>query len=100
MTTNSWAQRLAGNDSDLDEVDRLIRNYNSKYFSISDEEWKHPDTHLELSDLANNVTKAATSHALKGGKHLWSIARDYSKRSNSHKEMAQQLEHGTQQKLF
>jgi hypothetical protein len=98
--TSKWEQRLATNNSDLDEIDRLIRNYTFKSLGSSEEDLKKSATHMELSNLANNVTKAATFHALKGKKHLWTIAKDYSKRSKSHKQMAQKLEYGTQESLF
>lgn len=98
MMTNKWKQRLAADS--FDEIDRLISNYNSKRLGSSEEDLKKTETHLELSNLANNVTKAATFHALKGKKHLWSIAKDYSKKSKSHKQTAQQLEYGTQEALF
>lgn len=100
MMTTKWNERFAANSSNLDEIDGLISNYNSKYLGSSEEDLKNPKTHIELSNLANNVTKAATFHALKGKKHLWNIAKDYSKKSKSHKEKAQQLEYGTQESLF
>jgi hypothetical protein len=97
--TTNWKQRLAGSQN-LDEIDSLIRDYNSKRIGVSEEELKKPATQHALSNLANNVTRAATSHALKGKKHLWPLAKEYSKKSKSHKETAQQLEYGTQQSLF
>ena len=100
MMTTSWKQRLSANNQDLDEIDRLIRDYNYKHLGSSEEELKKPETHYALSNLANNVTKAATFHALKGKKHLWSVAKNYSKKSNFHKETAKQLEYGIQEHLF
>jgi hypothetical protein len=100
MMMNKWKQRLAANNQNLDEIDSLIRDYNSKRIGVSEEELKKPETHYTLSNLANNVTKAATFHALNGKKHLWNIAKDYSKKSKSHKETAKQLEYGTQENLF
>lgn len=100
MTTPSWKQRLSGNHSDLDEIDNLIRGYNSRRIGASEDELKTPKVQYELSDLANHVTKAATYHAINGKKHLWSIAKDYSKKSKSHKETAKQLEYGIQDNLF
>ena len=100
MMTSKWKQRLSANNSDLDEIDRLIRSYNDKRLGSSEEDLQKRETHLELSNLANNVTKAATFHAVKGKKHLWNIAKDYSAKSKSHKEKAQQLEYGTQESLF
>jgi len=99
MTTN-WEQRLAANNQSLDEIDSFIREYNSRRIGASEEELKKPETQYQLSSLANDVTKAATFHALKGKKHLWPIAKDYSKKSKSHKETAKQLEYGTQDHLF
>jgi len=98
-TTNNWKQRLSANNQNLDEIDSLIRDYNYK-LGVSEEELKKPETQYQLSNLANNVTKAATSHALKGKKHLWPLAKVYSKKSKSHKETAKQLEYGTQESLF
>lgn len=100
MMTNKWGQRLSSNGQNLDEIDRLIREYSVKRLGSSEEELKKPETQYQLSNLANNVTKAATFHALKGKKHLWPIAKDYSKKTKSHKETAKQLEYGTQQNLF
>lgn len=100
MIPNNWKQRLSANNQNLDEIDSLIRDYSYKRLGASEEELKQPATHYELSNLANNVTKAATSHALKGKKHLWNIAKDYSTKSKSHKETAKQLEYGTQESLF
>ena len=99
MMTN-WEQRLSAYNQNLDEIDGLIRAYTDRRLGASEEELKHPKTQYELSDLANNVTKAATFHALKGKKHLWNIAKDYSKKSKSHKALAKQLEYGTQESLF
>jgi 2',3'-cyclic-nucleotide 2'-phosphodiesterase (5'-nucleotidase family) len=98
--TIKWEQRLSANNQNLDEIDSFIRDYNSRRIGASEEELKKPETQYELSNLANNVTKAATSHALKGKKHLWPLAKDYSKKSKSHKETAKQLEYGTQDSLF
>ena len=103
MTTNkinTWEQRLSSSSFYLDEIDRLIREYNSKRLGASEEELKKPETHITLSNLANNVTNMATFHALKGKKHLWNIAKDYSKKSKSHKTTAQKLEYGVQEPLF
>jgi hypothetical protein len=100
ITTTKWDQRLASNNSYVSELDGLIGEYSSKRLGFSEDELKDPNTHYELSNLANNVTKAATFHALKGKKHLWNIAKDYSKKSKSHKETAKQLEYGTQENLF
>jgi hypothetical protein len=98
MTTTKWDQRLAANN--YDEIDSLIRDYTYKLLGGSEEELKKPETHYTLSNLANNVTKAATFHAVNGKKHLWNIAKEYSKKSKSHKETAQRLEYGTQDKAI
>ena len=100
MTTNKWEQRLSANSQNLDEIDSLIREYNSKRIGASEEELKKPETQYELSHLAGTVSKAATFHALNGKKHLWPIAKNYSKKSKSHKETAKQFEYGTQESLF
>ena len=100
IKTSEWKFRFANNNPYLDELDNLIREYSSKRLGSSEEELQKPETHHELSNLANNATKAATFHALKGEKHLWSIAKDYSKKTKSHKETAQQLEYGIQENLF
>jgi hypothetical protein len=100
MNTNNWDQRLSSNNQNLDEIDSLIRAYTVKRIGASDEELKKPEIQYELSNLANNVAKTATFHALKGEKHLWPIAKDYSKKSKSHKETAKQFEYGIQTSLF
>jgi len=100
MMTFNWDQRLAAYNQNLDEIDGLIREYTSKRLGLSEDEFNKPETHYQLSSLANNVTKAATFHALNGKKHLWGIAKDYSKKAKSHKELAKQLEYGTQDSLF
>ena len=103
MTMNdisNWSQRLAANSWDLDEVDRLIRNYNSKYFGSSEEDFKKPETHMALSGLANDVTKAAVVHAKRGRKYFWNVAKNYSKKSKDHEKQAKQLEYGVQDTLF
>ena len=101
MTTiYSWQQRLSSYHPDLDEIDSLIRGYNIRRIGASEDELKTPKVQYELSDLANNVTKAATFHAVNGRKHLWPIAKEYSKKSKSHKETANQLEYGIQGNLF
>lgn len=101
MIKNSkWEQRLAANNSDLDEIDRLIGEYNSRYFGTSDDDLKKPETHKELAGLADNVTKTAIFHANRGKKHLWNVAKNYSQKSKAHKRLAQQLEQGVQDTLF
>jgi hypothetical protein len=97
---NKWEQRLSANNQHLDEIDGLIRQYTSRRLGLSESEYNKPETHYELSGLANNVTKAATFHALQGKKNLWGVAKDYSKKSKSHKALAKQLEYGTQESLF
>ncbi len=95
-----WEQRLAANHQDRDEIDNLISDYNSRRIGASADELKTPAVQYELSDLANRVTKAATFHAVNGKRHLWPIAKEYSKKSKSHKETAKQFEYGTQGNLF
>ncbi len=95
-----WSKRLVANHDDLDEIDRLIGEYNSKYFGSSDEALKVPATHRILSTLADNVTKAATFHANRGRKNLWNVAKRYSQISKAHDRSAKQLENGVQDSLF
>lgn len=97
---DTWSQRLSSNTSDADEIDRLIREYNSKYAEATPITWKIPKTHVILSELANNVTMAAAFHAKNGKPHLWSTAKSYSKRSKEHKALAKQFEYGVQNTLF